>query len=330
MQDTEFYLDGDIDLEIEADQARVDAAKAGDAVAVRHPEKMVTRHATNTVPFFWDLETIPDQDRIDEFDLPPVPPVPECDPIEKLPAIDKLLASPIDSIKASLASHCAPPEYLDQVVLAEKNNVKGARKGVFDLIDKARLVREEAIQAHADRIKLLSTTPEYCSIAAIGVALGNDAIQSFVVGEQVPGGKPGDLITEEMILSAFWDNVIKCSPVVGYNIISFDLPVVLVRSAILGVPASKRFNLSPWSDEVCDLYVRRFGPRGNTGKDRPGKLKELANLYGLDIPAGDCSGADVYDLMQTAEGRVKVGSYVESDIYVLREMHRLLSGYFWA
>ncbi len=290
-----------------------------------------------TVPLYFDIETVPDESRLKSFGLEPVPAVPEATPLSQLPDPIETITGTADEVKGRLAKvGFACPEWLD--LLAREEAIGKNRKGVYDEIKKARQVRDDALQAHENRIKLLSTTPEYCSIAAIGWAIGRSDVLSLVVGEpigdtfgqQEPNQIKETIVDEGMILELFWRMAASFSPLIGYNIAYFDIPVILARSAILGVEPTKMLDLSPWGKDIVDLYIKRFGSRGNTNRDRPGKLKELAPLYGIEIPAGDCDGSQVYGLMQTKEGRAKVGEYVKSDVDVTRAFHRKLAGYFWS
>lgn len=315
MDDSDFYLDGDpssvaaeVPPPVAPQQPRGKPKPSGTAAA-----------AADGTPFYFDLETVPDDSRLASFALPEIPPAPDESDCPSLPAPATLLIGTADEIKQRFSGCFPPTAYLDDAQAAE--TAGKARKGVLDIIAKARSARQDALNAHADRCKLLSTCPEYCQIAAIGVAIGSGPVQGFVVGV--------DGVDEVDILEAFWDRLPSCQPLVGYNIIGFDLPVIYVRSCLLGIPATKMLDLSPWNRDICDVYLRRFGARGNTSRDKPGKLKQLAPLYGIEVPAGDCDGSQVYDLMQTPEGREKVREYVVSDVTIVRQMHTMLAGYFW-
>src|SRR5690606_12649199 len=161
--------------------------------------------------------------------------------------------------------------------------------------------------------KLLSVTPEFCRIVAMGWAFGNEEPRSMVVGEHY---------TEDGILAAFWDMVADLrGRVIGFNIVGFDLPVIYIRSALLGITPSRQFDLRPWGNDVIDLMQARF-PKG------PSKpMKSLARFYGLDIPAGEMDGGSVAQLV--AEGKTdEVADYVKSDVIVTRQLHEFYRGYF--
>jgi predicted PolB exonuclease-like 3'-5' exonuclease len=178
---------------------------------------------------------------------------------------------------------------------------------------------DQHAEAAAERCKLLSTTPEYCRIAAFGFACGVDEPQAMVVGE---GG-----YCEVDVLTAFWQLAMDSkNPLIGFNCLGFDLPVIYVRSMLLGVQPTRQLDMKPWGKDVIDLYMCRFGGRGNTSKDRPGKLKDLARVLDIEVPAGDTDGGDVARLMR--DDPVKVAEYVKSDIAVTRALHWMYRGFF--
>jgi hypothetical protein len=282
-------------------------------------------------PLYLDLETIPDYSREDKFGLPPLPEVPEAVAVDAMPSSIKTVGGTVDDIKKVLRKQICPDAWLDDVEALEKGSKN--RSGVFDAINDARNARQSIIDQYDERRKLLSTTPEFCKIAAVGWAVGNHPAESIVLGHDTAiGGVKNDpgfpVATECDILNCIWRLLATYSPVVIFNGLHFDLPVIFVRSAILGIASSRRLDLKPWGNDVVDPYAIRFGGRGGSNDGRPRKLKSLAPLYGLPVPAGDCDGSLVEEMMKTDPA--KVGEYVRSDVEVLRAFHQSLAGYFWA
>jgi len=267
----------------------------------------------------FDLETVPDENpnRTKHFPLEPIQPY---TPDSNLPAPDAFLAGTLDDLKKSTLRPTA--EWIASVRAAERASKK-PRAGVEGILDGMLAAIEAPAAALKDRIKLLSTTPEYCSIAAFGWAVGDGDTESIVVGEH--DGR-GEVYDERDILDRFW-TLAKTHRLCGYNINYFDIPVIYARSAILRVKSTCKIDTTPWKDEVVDLYVKRFGPKGNTSKDRPGKLKELAPLYGCTVAAEDVDGGAVYELMKA--GKIaEVKKYVESDVGICQQMFEVFEGLF--
>ena len=258
-------------------------------------------------PLFIDIETAPDSDRSHLFELPQAP--------AELPDPEELLAGAIPDVEKLLGDCGAvlPEEYLDTLADCEAAGKK--RAGVYKAITGAR-------DAAGKLLTDLSVTPEYCRVVALGYAGPDDEPWAEVVGlprYDIDTGEPAD---ERFILSEFWRLARSRDLVlVGYNLLDFDLRVLLVRSALLGVAPTRIFDLKPWGKDCIDLMKARF-PVG-----RAMKLKQLARLYGLPVPVEDVDGSMISDLVQTDPARV--ADYVRSDIEVTRSLYRFYAGYFF-
>jgi len=272
------------------------------------------RSARNAL--YFDFETIPDYDRLDSFGLDPVPEPKPLTPAAKCPTPAGFLADTAAHIKSRLTELNPAVDYCRRLYAVERDGKK--RSTVIAHIRAASEGGNTSDQAKADRRKLLSTTPEFCKIAAFGWAVAGDEVYSDVLSKEM---------TEVDLLVAFWGLVQQYQPLIGFNILGFDLPVVFFRSAILGVKPTKFIDTKPWGKDVIDLYAKRF-PSRSFGSGRPAKLKELAPLAGIDVPAGDVDGSQVEELMESDEGRTKVGEYVRSDVEITRQLHWFYSGYF--
>ena len=182
--------------------------------------------------------------------------------------------------------------------------------------------QQEAEQSGKEFVPAL--VPEFCRVVALGWAVGDGPTHSLVVGtiRPVQANSPVKEITETDVLARFWKLVGgQFGPtVVGFNILNFDLPVLFVRSALLGVRAPRLFDRRPRGNHCIDLYeCRRNGAGG-------GKLKELARYYGFTVAEPDVDGSQVEQLI--AADPEKVGRYVESDVAITRQLYRFYKGYF--
>lgn len=297
-------------------------------------EAAKTKVEASRVFLYFDLETVPDYERSALFDLDPIPEIP--------PFVDRqhcgdpvaILSKKIDDIEMDLrlASGCQPVQldaaFIDECERIEKAQQK-PRKGVLDLLAQARTVAVDATKANEDRRKLLSTTPEYCQIAAMACASGSGEVAVWINSTlTVSEGYEGPVVkfaNECEMLDAWWAMANQHKSLVGFNIVHFDLPVIFTRSILLGVKPRRMIDTTPWKGDVIDLYQKRF-PKGNTDKQRPGKLKSLAKVLGIDVPAGDCDGSQVEQLVQ--ESPAKLAEYVASDIVVTRALHMQYRGFF--
>lgn len=288
-----------------------------DVIAEQHPAPFqVCNSAGNrsrrSQTLYFDLETCPDESRRHLFDLPEIPAPAEVAEADCLPAAD-ILSGTIPDVGERLAGRMFPEKYLLDLLEHEQSQKK-PRKGILDHIAAAQQVGANYEAALADQRKTMATTPEFCRIVALGWAIGNEDPKSMILADGVNDDD------ERTILRTFWQLVAKHSPLCGFNILNFDLPVIFVRSAILGVQPTKLLDLKPWGKDCIDLMALRFA------RGKAMKLKDLARLYGIDVPAGDCDGSQVSELLEAGKTE-ELARYVMSDVAVTRELHRFYRGY---
>lgn len=121
-----------------------------------------------------------------------------------------------------------------------------------------------------------------------------------------------DTATESDVIASFWDLcrelVPKGGQLIGFNILSFDLPFLIRRSLILGVPVPKwlRKQNRYWHDNLVDLMLEwtlgLYGERIS--------LDRLAKCLGMDGKNGD--GAVFAGLWES--NREEAIAYLENDV----------------
>jgi hypothetical protein len=275
-----------------------------------------TSNTASIESLYLDIETIPDYSRQHLFNLPPLPVVPPELPVDQLLAPEEFLSQGVDEIKSWFAKNTPPEEWLQALEATERKTAgkKGNRKGLFEAVEKARdskFATDDALKANR---KKMATTPEMCQIVCMGLAADDGEVITLLVGE--------DGVTEESILTAFWQMAAKSQRIVGFNVFNFDLPVIFFRSMLLGIPATRLISLQPHHGHALDLQIARFGRIPEKGMG----LKNIAKLCHIDVPSGDTNGGDVERLMNENPQAVKW--YQASDITVTRKIHRLYSGFF--
>ena len=263
-----------------------------------------------------DIETIPDYERQHLFGLPPLPVVPAEQSVDELLAPAEFLSQTAKEIESWLNKNNPCEEWLQKCEACERatSGKSGNRKGVFELLTKARSGKDAVGDAIKANRKKMSVTPEMAQICAIGLAVDDEQVNSFVLGQ--------DGATEKSILEAFWFMAKRCQHICGFNVANFDLPTIFFRSIMLGVPSTRLVDLSPYKDHVIDLMVSRFGRNGEKGMG----LKNVAKFCDIQVPCEGVDGSQVEELFRT--NPPLVGQYVASDIIVTRKLHRLYSGFF--
>lgn len=288
-----------------------------------------TRSATSGTKgrkfLYFDLETVPDESRLDAFGLEPLPSTREETPGDQLPDPASIIAGKVTDVEKALAK-LWPPNAWTEAVFAKEMEQEKPRKGVLDLLLALIYARNnetaKIVAAAAERQKLLSVTPEFNKIISAGWCIGSGPTEAMVVGAP-PQWSQAAKISEIDIVDRIWSLIESSGPIVGFNVLHFDLPTLFVRSALLGVKPPRKLDLRPWGDDVIDLMAVRY-PKG------PGrKLKELAVCYGFAVPAGDFDGSQVYAAWKAGEFN-QIAAYVRSDVEISRKLHSLYRGFFCA
>ena len=262
--------------------------------------------------FYFDLETVPDYSRQDCFDLDAVPDEKPRARLETSESMQWATAASVMSLElltAEIKAVNPPNQVLDILASIEQSKAK-PRKGVFDLIADCRnqdADREDLLSAQR---KKMATTPEMCRIVAMGWHY-NGVTDSLLVTEDT---------AEQDVLQIFWDYAKMARSICGFNISGFDIPVIYVRSILLGIEPSRQFDLKPWGDGVIDLMQKRF-PRSNAVG-----LKKLCKMMGIYVPAGDFDGSMVEEMMEKDPQAVL--KYVRSDVNICVAMHHMYHGFF--
>lgn len=316
------------DSGLDLDLSGVLESSAGTATAAPEQKQRPTTQTSRPrgkQPLIFDLETVPDESRLEQFGLEPLPTPRQFTPTDQLPDPANLVTKKVDEIKKAVDGIWPSKEWLEKAIVAEKS-IEKPRKGVLDEfagIMQAQLGEGAMILGKQnERRKILSVTPEFCRIVAMGSARGDAEIKTAVVGQLLQFDGKEHKLTESDLLESWWLAVEECSPLVGFNIVGFDLPVIFIRSALLGIRPTRKIDTRPWGGEVIDLMQARW-PKGGQKS-----LKDTARILGFKVPAEGVDGSHV-DLLWR-EGRLaEIAAYQASDIEVTRQLFSFLKGFFF-
>lgn len=263
--------------------------------------------------FIYDFETVPDESR---FPRPEPEAVPERVSYPDREDIDlnDVVKEGVPKIKSIIESHLSDSQ-LNELLSLEK--AAKSRKGVVDAINAALGADEAAVADTNFRNQKTeeawrkegSVNPLKARIVAFGWAYREGEIHTMTATNDDE---------ERAILKQFWLLVTQCKRRCGYNILHFDDMLAVIRSLVLGVEIPRALDRRKYSNrEAIDLMVALF-PSGS-----PQKCKDVVRLLGIEPPAGDVDGSQVFELYQ--QGKIKeIGEYVGSDVYVERELYLLL------
>lgn len=134
-------------------------------------------------------------------------------------------------------------------------------------------------------------------------------------------------VDESELLTAFWDVAKHYDSVVTFNGRGFDVPFIYLRSAILGVPITRKdwLGYRYATDPHCDLaeQLTFYGVSGRDGAARRFNLDFYCKAFGIESPKSHgVSGLDVNQMI--AEGRHReVADYCLRDVHATVLLYRL-------
>jgi len=190
---------------------------------------------------------------------------------------------------------------------------------------------EEAVK------QLAGTTPEWIQVVGLSVARDEEMPRSAWVGELLEDGRE---VTEQFLLESFWQlsrgHNSRPPTLVSFNGSAFDLDVIRLRSALLGVkPGRDLSDIKPWDREShIDTFSLRWpkATRARMGLKDLGKRLNLPLPQFLPIGISQLEGDSVNTLYQEAlETRdfSLCKDYGFLDIYLTREFYRVGQGFWW-
>jgi len=94
---------------------------------------------------------------------------------------------------------------------------------------------------------------------------------------------------EKELIKEVFEQLVGQDHVIGFNHISFDLPMIKMRGLIHGLHTTMPFNIKQWSDHYIDIRYQL------TDKYGIGDLKYWARVFGIEPPQWD-EGMDKSDL----------------------------------
>lgn len=154
-------------------------------------------------------------------------------------------------------------------------------------------------ESNAGKVLYQSSTPEQF--------VSEDGKVEYIAGD------------ERQILRTFWDDVRKYDQFITYNGRGFDCPFILIRSAIMGIPATR--NLAPYrykSDEHCDLLDQLTF----YGATRKFSLDFFCKAFGIRSPKSDgITGLDLGSMFKAGKYR-EIAQYCIGDVIATAALYK--------
>lgn len=285
------------------------------------PKGKPPREAENV---FFDIETIPDVDRMGCFPLESAPAEkPETKSGAMPKGVSDVLKMSINDIGKHLIGYNPEESWLVALQMEEAQGKN--RQGVDKAIADCRTAKRAGDVHQAKMIKSMSVTPEFCRVVSFSVKVGQRAgdVQTLC-----------DPSNEVFLLHELWDWINRGDRIIGFNCLAFDLPVIFFRSMLLGVQPSRSIDMRKYgSRDVLDLYQQLAGvraiPKGL------GSLDAQCKLAGY--PEGDqeegaiTDGSGVLPAIEegTPEALARVCRYNAIDVEKTSWLFNFYRGTYW-
>jgi len=157
-------------------------------------------------------------------------------------------------------------------------------------------------------------------IVCIGWAIDDNKPESLHTANLSPENE-AEVLREFFAAMRFHhDNAGRRPPLVGHNIVAFDLPFVWKRSVVHGIkpPVWWPRDPKPWGETVYDTMTQWAGVKERISLDK------LCRVLGVGGKTGGPTGADVWPMVQA--GRIKeVAEYCRHDVEITRACYRRMT-----
>lgn len=173
-------------------------------------------------------------------------------------------------------------------------------------------------------------TSQVVCVAMVNAESGKGQVLFLADDFEADAGEAGPVefipcVDEVELLTAFWDVAKHYEAIVTFNGRGFDVPFLYLRSAILGVPISRKdwLGYRYQTEPHCDLaeQLTFYGVSGREGAARRFNLDFYCKAFGIESPKSHgVTGMDVPTLL--AEGR-----HLEIAEYCLRDVRATVSLY---
>ena len=166
-------------------------------------------------------------------------------------------------------------------------------------------------------------------VVVIGM-LNTESCNSMILYESVEREewKSGDTLycglNEKQMLEKFWSLVTRAEQVISFNGRCFDLPFLMLRSAILKIAPSLNFLTSRYNNR---LHIDLLEELTFHGLIRKFNLDFYCNAFGIDSPkSGGICGMDIKELYKA--GKVKeIAVYCGRDVKATYELYCIWKEY---
>jgi hypothetical protein len=187
----------------------------------------------------------------------------------------------------------------------------------------------------ADQVSRMALDIDYARIVSIAIGRGFKGEPEVRLA--------GSDKEEAEVLTWFWENLVGAQlsaqdpsyTLFGYNLVGYDLPIILRRSWVLKVSTILKFNTHPRNRQLVDLMRVLYHDGYAPGPKFKG-LKAVCEMYQIPNDMPDVDGSMVSDMVEhTSEGikfldPEKLKAYNASDVRMTQQLAQKTEGWYWS
>lgn len=189
-------------------------------------------------------------------------------------------------------------------------------------------LRTEKVDEAIRYLNLYPFTAKVCAIGMLNSETGNSLV--LYEGDENEEWKGEDKnvsyksLPEENIISTFWDYAKKADSVITFNGRNFDIPFLMLRSAILKIKPTRNFLGNRYGNKSHIDLLEKFTFHGMTKKFN---LDFYCRSFGIESPKSKgVTGMEVNELFRA--GRIKdIAIYCGEDVAATYELYKIWKSY---
>lgn len=208
-------------------------------------------------------------------------------------------------------------DYLEPILpepVKADGRLTDAAKIAADLAKKEAAEMERVKKAIQDQLDACALNPYLASVKALGWSWDNEETITVRLAKTDSA--------EAALLRDFWAMVVDTStghvmPLIGFNSRAFDLPLLVVRSMLLGVKAPQ-LNLDRWRSPHPDVMRELSQNEALKFPKGQGTLRWFAKRFGLNTDDA-FSGAEIAQLVES-DNWDAIAAHCESDVRLCKQI----------
>lgn len=166
-----------------------------------------------------------------------------------------------------------------------------------------------------EAVETMALDIDYARVIAIGYAIGLEEKPTVLVANT--------LKAERAMLETIWEIFNLHPKLIGFNILGFDLPILLRRSWVLRVRPVYIPDMSRYSKDVVDLMQRLYHNGYGLGPKARG-LKAVCKMYRIPNPLPNVDGSQVSNMTKKQLIR-----YTTNDVRMTQLLAQKTQGWYW-